>query len=79
MSTQFIESADEQALVLSFTVDSRSDLDSKIEEGVRFLQKHAAHTGRCSGILVTRYSIRDFTVELHPAVPYGMTRERQSW
>lgn len=34
---------------------------------------------RDRGIMVTRHSAWDFTVELHPDVPYGQTHETQLW
>lgn len=79
MTTQLAHTPNKQAAIIRITVDSRADLDHKLEAGVSLLQRQATSLGCTQGILVTRHSIRDFTVELHAEVPFGMTCERQSW
>lgn len=64
----------------SVTVHARDriDLEIQLELVTERLRQGAALEDRC-GILVTRHSAFDFTVEAHPDVPYGMTREKSSW
>jgi hypothetical protein len=53
-------------------------MESALDHAVQAL-RHRAQQLKDRGILVTRHSVSDFTVELHTAVPYGLTREQQSW
>jgi hypothetical protein len=53
-------------------------MESQLERAVHLLQEHALGL-KDRGILVTRHSAEDFTVELHPSVPFGLTQERQEW
>lgn len=53
-------------------------MDSQLNEAVQSLQDTALRLGD-RGILVTRHSAQDFTLELHPSVPFGFTQERLNW
>lgn len=61
--------------VLSIRVTDRQDMDLQLHRGVARLRERALSYGD-RGILVTRHSSKDFTLELHPNVPYGTTLER---
>lgn len=63
---------------IAFTARDRAHMDEELARSVNLLIEHA-QLRRDMGILVTRRSMRDFTVELHPEVPFGFTRERQTW
>lgn len=63
---------------IKITVKSRSDMASQLQRATQGLQRHAQQL-QDRGILVTRHSARDFTVELHESVPFGLTQERQDW
>lgn len=58
--------------------DDRADLEAKLNLAEARLQAIAL-AFRDRGIMVTRHSAWDFTVELHPDVPYGQTHETQLW
>ena len=62
---------------LAFTAKDRAHMDEELDRTVNLLVGHAL-LRREMGILVTRHSPRDFTVELHPEVPFGVTYERQA-
>lgn len=64
---------------LTITVLSRADMDRQLEEGADLLRRLAERQGGIHGIMATRHSAVDFTLELHPGVPFGTTRERQAW
>jgi hypothetical protein len=72
-----VASAEHQTII-TFHVGSRADMESSIETGESLLRTSALQTAD-KGILVTRHSPHDFTMELHPEVPFGTTRERQEW
>lgn len=64
--------------LIRITVTSRSDLESQVEGAVEsLLRDHQRIKDR--GILVTRHSPWEFTVELHPGVPFGVTQEKDEW
>lgn len=63
---------------IKITVKSRSEMESELDHAVQAL-RHLAEQLKDRGILVSRHSVSDFTVELHTAVPYGLTREHQTW
>ena len=63
---------------ITFTARDRTHMDEELDRSVNLLVGHALQR-REMGILVTRHSPRDFTVELHPEVPFGVTHERQTW
>ena len=63
---------------IAFKVQDRAHMDEQLDYNVSLLLEHAM-LHRRMGILVTRHSPCDFTVELHPAVPFGVTHERQDW
>lgn len=63
---------------ITIAVKSRSDMESQLERAVQLLKQRALGLGD-RGILVTRHSAEDFTVELHSSVPFGLTQERQEW
>lgn len=60
------------------TVESRTDMDFLLERAVHLL-KNKAQPMKDRGILITRHSAQDFTVELHASVPFGLTQEKQEW
>ena len=77
LRTQIMISAEAPA-VIRFKVENCDDMTSQIERFESYLRLRArAHDNR--GILVTRHSPYDFTMELHPDVPFGTTREQQEW
>lgn len=55
-------------------VETRRDLDTRLEAAVATLQEKAMHTGT-HGILVVRHQPGKYTVTLSDQVPYGLTRE----
>ena len=64
--------------VLTVRVADRTDMEAQLEQCVTRLRDRALALGD-RGILVTRHSASDFTIELHPEVPYGITHEREEW
>lgn len=64
--------------LVRFTAVTRSDMEAKLETAVEHLRGRA-RSGLGRGILVTRHSPWEFTLELHPSVPYGTTLECQEW
>jgi hypothetical protein len=55
-------------------VANRTEMDLQLQASMDVLVERAGlHRDR--GILVTRHSPRDFTLELHRDVPYGETME----
>lgn len=59
---------------INIQVNSRQDLDDRLEAAVRDLQEAALYAGTC-GILITRHFPGEYTAELSDQVPFGMTRE----
>jgi hypothetical protein len=57
---------------------NRHSLDAQLDQAISTLIHHARSLGD-RGILVTRKSPQDVTVELHSDVPYGVTYEQQNW
>jgi hypothetical protein len=64
--------------LLHVRVQTRSHLEEQLDKAVNILTERAPLCGR-QGILVARHSPRDFTVQLHPDVPFGTIQERQEW
>ncbi|WP_104060305.1 hypothetical protein [Arthrobacter sp. 4R501] len=64
--------------LLHVQVQKRSQLDEQLDKAVTILAERAPLCGR-QGILVARRSPRDFTLQLHPDVPYGTIQETQEW
>ncbi len=61
---------------LEIIVDSREDMDVLLEHAVQQL-KGTARQLKDRGIMITRHSASNFTVEFHESVPFGLTQERQ--
>ncbi|WP_423184587.1 hypothetical protein [Arthrobacter sp. NyZ413] len=55
-------------------VSDPADLDTQLSQAEAQLQ-HQASLYQDRGILITRHSPWDFTLELDPSVPFGTTRE----
>lgn len=55
--------------VLKVCVDSRANLEAVLEAGVTLLRHRTGFLSGDSGVLVTRHSACDFTLEVHPDVP----------
>ena len=64
--------------LLHVRVQKRSQLEDQLDKAVNILAERAPLCGG-KGILVARQSARDFTVQLHPDIPYGTIQERQEW
>ncbi len=64
--------------LLHVRVQKRSQLEDQLDKAVNILAERAPLCGG-KGILVARHSARDFTVQLHPDIPYGTIQERQEW
>ena len=64
--------------LLHIRVQKRSQLEDQLDKAVNVLAERSPLCGG-QGILVARHSPRDFTVELHPDVPYGTIQETQEW
>ena len=64
--------------LLHIRVQKRSQLEDQLDKAVNILVERAPLCGG-KGILVARRSPRDFTVQLHPDVPFGTVQERQEW
>jgi hypothetical protein len=63
---------------LEIAVLDAADMALQLELGVRILQETENPLGE-RGILVTRYSAQEFTLELHECVPFGFTQELDTW
>ena len=61
---------------IEITAKNRSDMDLQLERAVQHLMDEAQQITD-HGILVTRHSDRRFTVEVHPSVPFGLTKEQE--
>ena len=64
--------------LLHIRVQKRSQLEDQLDEAVNILAERAPLCDG-KGILVARHSPQDFTLQLHPDVPYGTIQERQEW
>jgi hypothetical protein len=64
--------------LLHVRVQDRRQLEEQLDKAVTILAERAPLCGG-QGILVARHSARDFTVQLHPDIPYGTILERQEW
>ncbi|BCW05773.1 MULTISPECIES: hypothetical protein [unclassified Arthrobacter] len=64
----------EQPGMLEVQVKDASEVDNALEEAISVVQK-AARKHRI-GILVTRIETGRYIVRAHPAVPFGLIRQR---
>lgn len=64
----------EQSGMLEVQVKDASEVDTALEEAILVVQK-AAFKHR-TGILVTRIATGRYIVRAHPAVPFGLIRQR---
>ncbi|GAB2709784.1 hypothetical protein ACX801_12430 [Arthrobacter bambusae] len=64
--------------LLHVRVQDRRRLEEQLDTAVDILAERARICGG-PGILVARHSPRDFTLQLHPDVPFGTIQERQEW
>ncbi|WP_432246133.1 hypothetical protein ACRB8A_19820 (plasmid) [Arthrobacter sp. G.S.26] len=64
--------------LLHVRVQKRRHLEEQLDTAVDILAERARLRGG-QGILVARHSPRDFTLQLHPDVPFGTIQERQEW
>jgi len=62
--------------MLEVTVDSAADLDDVLENAIKLIAKSAEH--HQVGIMVTRTGLGRYVVRAHPAVPYGLIRQRNA-
>lgn len=69
----------EMETFLQVRIEHRSELEATLESGIAHLQKQGTLRSLAHGILITRTSSTDFTLEIHPDVPFGTTREKQDW
>ena len=68
----------DESEVIKITVSTRSEMESKLEMAVqRLIQRAQGYRDR--GILITRNSAQDFTIQLDMCVPFGLTRELENW
>jgi hypothetical protein len=63
---------------ISVRAARRADMDDQLGPSADHLREQARLLGD-RGVLVTRNSSREFTVELSTEVPYGLTYERCRW
>lgn len=63
--------------ILRIQPQNRADLIAQLDRAEEHLRLRAIELG--TGILVTRHSAWDFTVELDDRVPFGTTLERSLW
>lgn len=63
---------------LSVKITRRADMDRQLNRAVERLRERA-HLQPTRGILVTRHSATDFTLELDSSVPFGTTHEEDAW
>jgi hypothetical protein len=57
---------------------SKMQMERRLEDAMSHLLERAMiHRDR--GIMVTRHSPNEFTLELHPDIPFGVTRELDAW
>ena len=59
-------------------VFNRADMDAKLTKAEAQL-RHLARQDKDRGILITRHSPWEFTLELHHRVPFGTTLEIHAW
>ncbi|KHL03623.1 hypothetical protein [Sinomonas humi] len=64
--------------ILFVQVDDRNSLETQLGTAEAELRVLAFERGD-RGILVTAYSPREFTLELHPDVPFGVSYEKCMW
>jgi hypothetical protein len=64
-------------VALKVTAADRASLDNELDAAVERIRLTAAQEGK--GILVTRDAPDSFIVEASHEVPFGLTRERQTW
>lgn len=64
--------------LLHVRVQDRRHLEEQLDKAVDILAARSPLHGG-TGILVARHSARDFTLQLHPDVPFGTIQERQEW
>jgi hypothetical protein len=65
-------------LPLRVAVNDPGGLQEELEAAVGLAQSLALSQGAC-GVVVTRRSYTEFTVECSDQVPYGTTLEREQW
>lgn len=65
-------------LPIQVTATDRASMERQLDEAVTAAMKWATHEG-CKGILVTRHYYDSFTVDLSDDVPFGLTREHQTF
>ncbi|WP_415853240.1 hypothetical protein [Sinomonas sp. G460-2] len=63
---------------INVRVETRNEMDRTLDEGVAALRQLSIAT-QGPGILVTRRSPSEFTIELHDSIPHGTTCEKQVW
>jgi hypothetical protein len=64
--------------LLHVRVQDRRHLEEQLDKAVDILASRSLRHGG-KGILVARHSPRDFTLQLHPDIPFGTIQERQEW
>ena len=64
--------------ILQIRLQKRSQLEDQLDKAVNILAERAPLSGG-KGILVARHSPADFTVQLHPDIPFGTIQEIQEW
>lgn len=57
---------------------SKAQMELQFEVALSHLLEHAM-IRRDRGIMITRHSPYQFTLELHPDIPFGVTRELDAW
>jgi len=62
--------------MLEVTVESGADLDDVLENAIKLITKSAKY--HQVGIMVTRTGVGRYVVRAHPAVPYGLIRQRHA-
>lgn len=65
--------------IVRFSVTSREELDHALDRAVKILQDKVMQSGSGSGLLITRNTPHEFTIETSKHVPFGETRERYEW
>ena len=63
-----------ELLIADFVVSTPAERDARVDAALTWARAKASVQGK-RGILVTRLSLRRFSVALSPNVPYGYTHE----
>ncbi|MGY2747610.1 hypothetical protein [Arthrobacter sp. UYCu723] len=64
-------------LTLDVSGEDPDTIQTNLTAAVDTAITQAMAMGHCHGIMVTQHAYNDFTVTVHPDVPFGQTREER--